>query len=300
MPAFPQNPPVPRAASPAVQSLQTSSPISTGQELIPNSENIQDMKPPVHSMAPSSRPVSAAANVRILNDVAQARQALAGGTSTGLPSMGGTPLLPNMISSGMASSAPPAQTIISSGVPSIAGSLPIPATGQVAQNSASASFASMASSGTGNSSVSIPQSLSNHQLGVGMVQTIPDMSQGNLPVNQMAQTGMNMTQNMTSSTGASGMPSGMGNVNPAPGMSQQIQPGMQPVGVNNNNPLTNMPLNQPTQGTIQPAQSKYVKVWEVIIVVNAIKSISSEKLLLCRDVYKELIVTRFPPFGENS
>ncbi|KAL0380741.1 UNVERIFIED_CONTAM: Mediator of RNA polymerase II transcription subunit [Sesamum angustifolium] len=87
------------------------------------------------------------------------------------------------------------------------------------------------------------------------------MSQGNLPVPQMVQTGMSMNQNMMSGTGTTGMPSGTGNMMPTPGMSQQIQPGMQPVGVNSNNSVTNMPLNQQTSSTIQPAQSKYVKVW---------------------------------------
>ncbi|KAI3467128.1 hypothetical protein Pfo_023791 [Paulownia fortunei] len=222
-PAFPPISSVPRAASQAIPSLQTSSPISTSQEMIPN-------------------------NVRILNDVAL-RQALAGGTSIGLPSMGGTPMLSNMISSGMASSVPPAQTVISSGssgVTSIVGSLPIPATGQVAQNSASAPFTSSASTVTGNSSLCMSQSLSNLQASVSMGQTHPGMSQGNLPVTQMVQTGMSMNQTMI----------------PTPGMSQQIQPGMQPVGVNSNNSVTHMPLNQQTSSTIQTAQSKYVKVWE--------------------------------------
>ncbi|KAL0380740.1 UNVERIFIED_CONTAM: Mediator of RNA polymerase II transcription subunit [Sesamum angustifolium] len=126
-----------------------------------NNENLHDMKPQVTSMTPSLRPVGAPANVRILNDVAQARQALAGGTSIGLPSMGGTPMLSNMISSGMASSVPPAQTVISSGssgVAPIAGSLPIPASGQVAQNSSSASFTSTAPTVTGTSSLGMSTS----------------------------------------------------------------------------------------------------------------------------------------------
>ncbi|KAL0430098.1 UNVERIFIED_CONTAM: Mediator of RNA polymerase II transcription subunit [Sesamum radiatum] len=149
--------------------------------------------------------------------------------------MGGTPMLSNMISSGMASSVPPAQTVISSGssgVAPIAGSLPIPASGQVAQNSSSASFTSTAPTVTGTSSLGMSQPLSN------------------------LQTGMSMNQNMMSGTGTTGMPSGTGNMMPTPGMSQQIQPGMQPVGVNSNNSVTNMPLNQQTSSTIQPAQSK--------------------------------------------
>ncbi|KAL0463631.1 UNVERIFIED_CONTAM: Mediator of RNA polymerase II transcription subunit [Sesamum latifolium] len=263
-PAFPSISSVPRAASQPVPTLQTSSPISTSQEMVSNNENVHDMKPQVTSMTPSLRPVGAPANVRILNDVAQARQALAGGTSIGLPSMGGTPMLSNMISSGMASSVPPAQTVISSGssgVASIAGSLPIPASGQVAQNSSSASFTSTAPTVTGTSSLGMSQPLSNLQVSGSLGQTLPGMGQGNLPVTQMVQTGMSTNQNMMSGTGTTGMPSGNGNMMPTPGMSQQIQPGMQPVGVNSNNSVTNMPLNQQTSSTIQPAQSKYVKVW---------------------------------------
>ncbi|KAK6133860.1 hypothetical protein DH2020_032410 [Rehmannia glutinosa] len=199
-----------RAASQAVPSLQTSSPMSTSQDMIANNENIPDMKPVVNNVTPSLRPVGgAAANVRILNDVAQARQALSGGTSIGLPSK--TPILSSMISSGMTTSVSAAQTVISSGpsvVGPVAGSLPM------------------------------SQPITNLQGSVGLVQT------------QMAQTGMSMNQNMMSGSGASVMPS------------QQGQPGMQPVGVNSNHSVSNMPSNQQTSSTIQSAQSKYIKVWE--------------------------------------
>ncbi|KAK6133819.1 hypothetical protein DH2020_032530 [Rehmannia glutinosa] len=209
-PAFPHISSVPRAASQAVPSLQTSSPMSTSQDMIANNENVPDMKPAVNNVTPSLRPVGgAAANVRILNDVAQARQALSGGTSIGLPSK--TPILSNMISSGMTTSVSAAQTVISSGPPGVgpvAGSLPM------------------------------SQPITNLQGSVGLVQT------------QMAQTGMSMNQNMMSGSGASVMPS------------QQGQPGMQPVGVNSNHSVSNMPSNQQTSSTIQSAQSKYIKVWE--------------------------------------
>ncbi|KAI3452999.1 hypothetical protein Pfo_009662 [Paulownia fortunei] len=257
-PAFPHISSVPRPASQAVPSLQTSSPISTSQDMIPNNENVPDMKPLVNNVTPSLRPV---ANVRILNDVAQARQALAGGTSIGLNSMGGTPMLSNMISSGMTSSISPAQTVISSGqsgVTSITGPLPISTTGQVVQNSAPASFISAVSNVSGNSSLAMAQPLSNLQGSVSQGQTVPVMSQANLPVTQMVQVGMSMNQNMMSGSGASGT----GAMIPTPGMSLQGQPGMQSVGVNSNNSVTNIPLSQQTSSTIQSAQSKYVKVWE--------------------------------------
>ncbi|XP_073019857.1 mediator of RNA polymerase II transcription subunit 25-like isoform X2 [Primulina eburnea] len=242
----------------------TSSPPSTSQEMISNNEIVPDMKPLVNNMTPSLRPVGgAAANVRILNHVAQARQALAGGTSIGLPSIGGTPMISNTVSSGM-NSIPPAQNVISTGtssVTSISVSVPMAGTVQVAQNSASASFTSTASNMPVNSSIGMSQPLSNLQ-SLSMGQTIPGMSQGNLPVTQMVQTGMSMSQNVMNSNGASGMPSGTGAMIPNPGIGQQMQPGMQPVGVNGNSTVTNMPLNQQTASAMQSAQSKYVKVWE--------------------------------------
>ncbi|KAL3654380.1 Mediator of RNA polymerase II transcription subunit 25 [Castilleja foliolosa] len=242
-PAFPQMSSVPRPTSQPVPTLQTSSPISTPQETIQNNENAQDMK----TQAPTIRPPVTPANVRILNDVAQVRQAIAAGNSIGHPSMGGPPMLSNVISSGMASSVPStAQTVIpsvSSGPTSIPGSMPMPTAGQVGQNSGSASFTSAAMTMTG-----VSQPLSNLQAGVSMGgQTVPSMSQGNIGGPQMVQPamGMNNNQNMLSGPGSSGMP-----------------PGMQPVGGNSNNSMTNMPLNQQASSTLQSAQSKYVKVWE--------------------------------------
>ncbi|KAM3394748.1 mediator of RNA polymerase II transcription subunit 25 [Capsicum galapagoense] len=257
-PAFSHIPSVRPALQP-IPSLQTSSPLSVSQEMASHTENVQEMKPIV--MTQSLRPVAAAAvNVRILNDVAQARQALAGGTSIGLQSMGGTPMLSSMISSGMASSVP-AQTVLSSGqsgVTTITGSV----SGQNTQNSAPSSFTSTAPSMSGNSNISISQPLSNIQGGVSMAgQTVPGMSQGNLPGTQMMPSGTVMNQNVLTGMGATGLPSGTSTMMPAPGMSQQGQPGMQPVGVNST--AANMPLSQQqTSATLPSAQSKYVKVWE--------------------------------------
>ncbi|KAL1551234.1 Mediator of RNA polymerase II transcription subunit 25 [Salvia divinorum] len=263
-PAFPHISSVARPASQAVASLQTSSPLSTSQEMIPNNENAQDMKPIVNNMTPSLRPVGgAAANVRILNDVAQARQVLANGTSIGLPSMGGTPMLSNMMSSGMATSVPPAPTVMPSGssvVATITGSLPIPATAQVAPNSGSAPFTSTAATVPGNSSLGMSQPLSNIQASGSMGQTLPSMSRGNLPTTQMVQTGTGMNQNVMSGGVTSGMPSANGSMMPTPGMSQPMQQGMQPVGVNGG--AVNMPMNQQTSSAMPSAQSKYIKVWE--------------------------------------
>lgn len=264
-PAFSHIPSVRPALQP-VPSLQTSSPLSVSQEMASHNENVQEMKPIVSGMTQSLRPVAAAAaNVRILNDVAQARQAIAGATSIGLQSMGGTPMLSSMISSGMASSVPSAQTVFSSGqsgVTTVSGSVPLSGSGQNTQNSAPASFTSTAPSMSGNPNISISQPLSNNQGGISMDgQTVPGMCQGNLPGTQMMPSGTGMNQNMLTGLGATGMPSGTGTMMPTPGISQQGQPGMQPVG---NSTGANMPLSQQqTPAALPSAQSKYVKVWEV-------------------------------------
>ncbi|CAI9096269.1 OLC1v1032371C1 [Oldenlandia corymbosa var. corymbosa] len=264
-PTYPHIPSVPRATSQTIPNMQTSSPMSGSQDMISTNENVQEVKPTVSGMTQPLRPGGgAAANVRILNDVAQARQVLAGGTSIGLPSMGGTSMLPNMISSGMTSSVPAAQNILSSGqsgVASVAGQVPLTGNAQVAHSSAPTSFPSTSPNLSGNSNLGMSQPLGNLQGGVSMGQTVPSISQGSVTGTQMVQSGMGMNQNMMSGIGASGLTSGTGTMIPTPGMSQQVQPGMQPLGVNNN-PAGSMPVSQPTSSTMQSAQSKYVKVWE--------------------------------------
>ncbi|KAM7484531.1 hypothetical protein LguiA_000540 [Lonicera macranthoides] len=258
-PAFPHIPSVPRAVSQGVPTLQTSSPLSASQEMLSSNENVQDLKPLVSGMTVQSlRPVGpAAANVSILNNLSQARQvmnsaALAGGTSIGLQSMGPTPMamhMSNMISTGMASSVPAAQTVLSSGqssITSMGGSGTLAGTAQVAQNSASA---------TSNMS---SQPLGNLQVGISMGQPVPGMGQGSLPGAQMVQGGIGMNQNMMTGLGPAGISSGTGTMMPTPGMGQ---PGIQSLGVNNNT-AANMPLSQQTSSALQSAQSKYVKVWE--------------------------------------
>ncbi|KAK3041268.1 hypothetical protein RJ639_001370 [Escallonia herrerae] len=273
-PAFPHIPSVPRAASQGVPSLQTSSPLSASQEMISSNENMQDMKPMINGMTQSLRPVGpAAANVNILNNLSQARQvmnsaALAGGTSIGLPSMGGTPMamhMSNMISSGIQSSAPASQTVLPSGqsvVTSMAGPGTLAGTAQAAQSSATASFASATSNISGSTNLGMSQPLGNLQGGGSMGQSAPGMGQGSLPGAQMVPTGVGMNQNMMTGIGQSGISSGTGTMMPTPGMGQQVQPGMQSLSVNNN-AGANIPLSQQTSSALQSAQqSKYVKVWE--------------------------------------
>ncbi|XP_057995492.1 mediator of RNA polymerase II transcription subunit 25-like [Hevea brasiliensis] len=91
--------------------------------------------------------------------------------------------------------------------------------------------------------------------------SVRGMSQGNLSGAQMVQSGNGTNQNVMSGLGPSGVSSGSSTMIPTPGMPQQAQSGMQSLGVNNNS-AANMPLSQQTTSAVQPAQSKYVKVWE--------------------------------------
>nr|XP_009782378.1 PREDICTED: mediator of RNA polymerase II transcription subunit 25 isoform X3 [Nicotiana sylvestris] len=240
-PALPHIPTA-RPTSQLVASLQSASPISVSEEVVPNNEIVNETKPILSGMTQPLRSFSgAAANARILNDVAQA-QALVGGTSIGLQSMGGTPILSNMIPGGISSSIPAAPTVLSSGqlaVTSMSGLVPLAGTGQIAQNSVSASSVSIAPSMSGNSNLCVSQLLSNIQGGVSAV----------------------MHQNVLSGTGA-GMPFGTGTLMSTPRMTQPGHPGMQPLG-RNNSTEANIPLSQrQTSATLSSAQSNYVKVWE--------------------------------------
>ncbi|KAF3431814.1 hypothetical protein FNV43_RR26550 [Rhamnella rubrinervis] len=254
-PTFPHHPSVPRAASQGVPSLQTSSPSSASQEMITNNDNVPDLKPIVSSIPQPLRPVAPApANVNILNNLSQARQvmnsaALTGGTSIGLQSMGQTPMamhVSNMISSGMTSSIPTAQT----------GTL-----SQVPQNTGLTSFSSANSNVSGNSNIGISQPMNNVQGGVSMGQSVSSMSQTNLSGAQMVPSGIGMNQNMMNGLGQPVASSGTGTMIPTPGMSQQVQSGVQSLGVNNNS-AANIPLSQQVPSAVPPVQSKYVKVWE--------------------------------------
>ncbi|XP_017621524.1 mediator of RNA polymerase II transcription subunit 25 isoform X1 [Gossypium arboreum] len=271
-PAFPHIPSVPRAPFQAVPTLQTSSPLTTTEEVMRSSDNVQEIKPSVGGMTQPLRPVPpAAANVNILNNLSQARvmnsAALSGGTSIGLQSMGQTPVamhMSNMISSGMTSSVPLAQTVFSSGqsaMTSLPGSGAVTGTTQVPPNSNLNSFASATSNVAGNSNIGISQPMCNVQGAVSMGQSVPgSMSHGNHSGAQLVQTGVAMSQSM-SGLGPSTVSSGTGTLIPTPGLSQQVQSGMQTIGVNNNS-AASMPLSQQTSSALQSAQSKYVKVWE--------------------------------------
>lgn len=262
-PTFPHIPSVPRANSQGVPNLQTSSPSSVSQDIMANNDNAQDVKP-MMSMSQPLRPVGPTqANVNILNNLSQARQVL-GGTSMGLQSMNQTPVamhMSNMISTVAA------QNVFSSGQSSItsmtsSGSVTGPV--QVGQNAGLSSLTSATTNVSGSSNIGISQPLGNLQSAVSMGQPGLSMSQGNISGAQMVQSGVNnMNQNVMNGLGPSVVSSGTGTMIPTPGMSQQVQSGMQPLGVNN--AAANMPLPQQTSGALQSTQSKYVKVWEVCL-----------------------------------
>lgn len=253
-PALPHMPSIPRAAAQSVPALQASSPPSVSHELTTNNENIPELKPMV-SMSQPLRPVGA-----ILNNLSQARSALTGGTSLGLPSMGGNPIgmhMSNMISNGMSSTVPPSQNVLSSGqsgVTTVPGSGSIPGTSQPIQNSALNSFSSATSNVSGNPNLGISQPLNNLQGSVNNTvgQPVSGIGQGN--VQTVPQSGTSMNPNMIPNLGSTVIASGNGSMMPTPGMPQQIQPGMQ------SNPSANMPMSQAS--TLPSSQSKYVKVWE--------------------------------------
>ncbi|KAJ6721103.1 MEDIATOR OF RNA polymerase II TRANSCRIPTION SUBUNIT 25 [Salix viminalis] len=276
-PTFPQISSVPRPALQAVPIFQTSSPsttTATTQDMATNGDNVQDMKPNVSVMTHPVRPgPPAAANVSILNNISQARQVmnsagLSGGSSIGLPSINQTSVamhMSNMISSGMTSSVPAAQTVFSSGQPgvsSITGSGTLTGTTQIVPNSGLGSFTSATSNMSGNSNPGrISQPMGNLQAGASIGQSAPGMSQGNISGAQLVQSGMGANPNTMSGLGPSGVSSGSNAMIPTPGMSQQVQSGMQPLGANNNSEA-NLPMSQQIVGGLQPAQSKYIKVWE--------------------------------------
>lgn len=274
-PAYPHIPSVARPVSQGIPNLQTSSPLSTSQDMIINNDNVQEVKPIVSSMTQPLRPMApGAANVSILNNLSQVRQvmnsaALTGGTSAGLQSMGQTPVamhMSNMISSGMASSVPAAQNVFSSGqsvITSITGSGTITGTSQVAQNSGLNTFTSATPSVSGNANLGISQSMATIQGGASVAQAVTGMNQGSHSGAQMVQSGIGMNQNTMTGVGPSSVSSGTGAMIPTSGMSQQVQPGMQPLGVNNSSAV-NMPLSQHASSSLaSSSQSKYVKVWEV-------------------------------------
>lgn len=254
--AYPQLSNTSNVASQGALSLQTSSPSPTSQEMNANSEAAQELKPIVNPVQQSLRPVGPApANVNILNNLSQHRQmmnsaSIAGASSMGLQTMGGTPIamhMSSMISSGMTSSA-------MAGITSVAGSGALMATSQLGQNATLGTFASASTNISGNSNISISGAVGNLQGSMAMGQSASSIGQGNLASSGQLGQGMGMNQNIMNSLGTSGMSSGPGTMMPTPGMSQQA--GMHSLGLNNN-PTMNLPHPSAMQN-----QSKYVKIWE--------------------------------------
>ncbi|XP_047330433.1 mediator of RNA polymerase II transcription subunit 25-like [Impatiens glandulifera] len=270
-PSFPHNTQsASRASSQGIPNLQTSSPISVSQEMLSNTENMQDMKPTVVN-ATSQRPVPPpAANINILNNLSQARQVmnsnLTGGNSIGLQSMGGTSMamhMSNMISSGMASSVPASQTILpsaQSGMTGISVSGTLSGTTQVAPNPNPTLFSSSTSNIPGNSNTGMSQPLGNLQGGVNIGQPVVGMNQVNLSGAQMVTNGTGINQNIMNTLGPASISSGTGTMMSTSGMALQVESVGQSVGASNNTP--NMSSSQQTFASMQTPQAKYVRVWE--------------------------------------
>lgn len=258
-----------------VSGLQNPS-IPVSQETFPTGDSVQEVKPVVSSMALPMRPMGLA-NVKILNDISQARQvmnsaSLTGASSIGLPSMGQTPVamhMSNMISSGMTSSIPTGQGVFSAGqpgIPSMGGLGGMTGSAPVIQNSATGSINAVSSNMSGNAISGLSQPLgSNFQGGVTMSQSVSGITQGNASSPQMGQNGVGMNQ-MVNGLGSSTVPPVNNQMMLNPNMPQVAlaQSGMQSIGTNNN-AAANMPLTQQTSNPINAAQSKYVKVWEVTL-----------------------------------
>ncbi|KAI3971031.1 hypothetical protein MKX01_024678, partial [Papaver californicum] len=273
--AFPHPPSVSHGPSQGITSLQSSPPSSTSQEMITNNDNVQEFKPIVGGLSQPLRPTGpAAANVNILNNLSQVRQAmnsasLNAANSMGLQTMGATPMamhMTNMLSSGMASTAlPPAQNVFSPGQSgsntAVSGSGSLVGTTQIPQNTTLGGFSSATSSISANPNHGMSQPMANLQGPVSLGQSATGINQGNLTGGQIGQAGIGMNQNiMNNGLGQPGVSAGGGTMIPTPGVSQQVQAGIQPLSVANTS-TANMPAQQ-TSGAMQSAPDKYVKVWE--------------------------------------
>ncbi|CAN8313269.1 unnamed protein product [Cochlearia groenlandica] len=247
---FPHIPSVARPAAQAIPSIQTSSASPVSQEMVTNAENVPDIKPVVSGMTPPLRTgPPGGANVNLLNNLSQVRQVMSSAALAGAASSTGQSAvamhMSNMISTGMATSLPPSQTVFSSGqqgVTSVAGSGALMGTAQVGQNPG-------------------PNNSFSPQTTVNVSQPMQGMSQGSHSAAQMMQGGISMNQNMMSGLGQGNVSSGTGGMMPTPGVNQQAQSGVQQLGAGNNS-APNMQLPQQSSGAVQTTQSKYIKVWE--------------------------------------
>ncbi|KAI3909297.1 hypothetical protein MKW98_025939 [Papaver atlanticum] len=116
---FPHPPSVSHGPYQGITSLQSSPPSSTSQDMITNNDNVQEFKPVVGGLSQPLRPIGPVAeSASILNNISQIRQAMDSANPNtanfmGLQPMGTTLMamhMPNVISSGMASTAlPPPQ-----------------------------------------------------------------------------------------------------------------------------------------------------------------------------------------------
>ena len=249
VPTFPHIPSVARPATQAIPSVQTSS--------ASPAENAPDIKPVVGGMTPQLRTgPPGGANVNLLNNLSQVRQVMSSAALAGASSSGQSAVamhMSNMISTGMATSLPPSQTAFSSGQQ---GNTSMPGSGALAGTEQAGQIPAP------NNAFS-PQTTSNVASNLGVSQPMQGMNQGSHSGAQMMQSGISMNQNMMSSIGQGNVSSGTGGMMPTPGVGQQAQSGIQQPGGSNSS-APNVQLSQPSSGAMQPSQSKYVKVWEVL------------------------------------
>ena len=261
--ASPHIPSISHAATQGVPSLQAasppfiSSPPSISHEFLTTNENVPDLE----SIFSTSQPVRSLGTV--LDNISQAQVARIGETPIGLSSMGGVSIgmhMSNMIPNGMASSVPTSQTVLSFGQSSaISGFGSTIGSVQPVQNSTIKSLMSATSNISENPYHDIYQPQINPQGMLGNIMGQPVSGIGQIPA--MLQSGTSMNLNMMSKLGSSGAPFGIDFLVPSSGMAQQVQLGMQSIGVSNS--ASNMPMSQQVTTSLISSLSKYIKVWEV-------------------------------------
>lgn len=259
VPSFPHIPSVARPATQAIPTIQTSSASPVSQDMVTNSENAPDIKPVVGGMTPPLRAgPPGGANVNLLNNLNQVRQVMSSAALAGAASSVGQSAvamhMSNMISTGMATSLPPSQTVFSSGQQGIT---------SMAGSGAQLMGPRQAGQSPGPNNSFSPQTTSNVASNLGVSQPMPGMNQGSHSGAQMMQGGIPMNQNMMIGLGQGNVSSGTGGMMPTPGVGQQAQSGIQQLGGSNSS-APNIQLSQASSGALQTSQSKYVKVWEVM------------------------------------
>jgi mediator of RNA polymerase II transcription subunit 25 len=260
-PTFSHITPISNVGSQGVSALQSSSPSFISQEANILNDSVHEQKPNI-SVNPVQQPVRPGGHSSFLNNLSQNSRLInsttLGGAAApmGLSNIGTTPIqvhMSNMISSGM--------TLAPSVMSSMSGSGQPTGTQQMVQGTSHGSIGSNTSTVSSNSNIAVSSSLANIQSSIGMGQSVPPMTQGNLMAgSQSGQGGVSASQNVMCGLGTTAMSSRPAMM-PTPGMAQQA--GVNSLGVTNSAAM-NMPIGQHPNAQ-QPQPSKYVKIWQVNI-----------------------------------